>query len=290
MKTHNTPTKLRLLTYGVVTALSATFASSAWAQTDSPVQSTARPFGLNIVAPVQAAGSDAASTAFDTNELSQLRGDVPLRSLTPGNTHSSNLHFYDPSKLILNTAVDASVYFLNVHAGYQNTLGFNTQAQGVTSGDPKLIFPNASSNVAYASTSWAGTTRTSGKPLLPGDFVNLGTAAAGTALDFFLIGNGAAGGTNVYTSDKATNPDHLSHMVAFSVTGSPYLMIGFEDTLGGGDRSFNNVLYAIDIGTANLAGLTSAPEPALWLLLACFLLPVVWLKRRFASAPAPVLA
>jgi hypothetical protein len=79
-------------------------------------------------------------------------------------------------------------------------------------------------------------------------------------------------------------------MVAFSVTGSPYLMIGFEDTLGGGDRSFNNVLYAIDIGTANLAGLTSAPEPALWLLLACFLLPVVWLKRRFASAPAPVLA
>ena len=280
-------TKLRVLTCGVAAAISATVASSSvWAQTASPAQSTARPFGLSIVAPVMAAGSDTASAAFDANDLSQMRADVTLRSLTPGNTHSSNLHYYDPTKLIMNTAVDARVYFLNEHAGYHNTLGFNTEAQGVTSGNPKLIFPDMSSNVAYGATSWAGTTRSNSTPLLPGDFTNLGSQAAGTALDFFLIGNGANGGTNVFTSDKATNPDHLSHMVAFSVAGSPYLMIGFEDTLGGGDRSFNDVLYAVDIGLANLRGLTSAPEPTLWLVLACFLLPVIWLKRKLTPEVA----
>ena len=289
MITHTcSATKSPFLTWGFATALSVTFATSAaWAQTASPAQSTARPLGLSIVAPVMAAGSDAASAAFDANNLSQMRADVTLRSLTPGNTASRNLHFYDPTKLILNTAVDARVYFLNEHAGYHNTLGFNTEAQGVSSGDPKLIFPDMSSNVAFGATSWAGTNRSNGTPLLPGDFTNLGNNAAGTALDFFLIGNGANGGTNVFTSDKATNPDHLGHMVAFSVAGSPYLMVGFEDTLGGGDRSFNDVLYAVDIGLANLNALTSAPEPALWLVLACFLLPVIWLKRKFGQELAP---
>jgi hypothetical protein len=282
----------RFLTWGLVTATSAALAtSSAWAQTVSPVQSSATPFGLSVVAPVQEAGSDTASAAFDTNDLSQMRADVPLYSLTPGSiSHSRNLHFYDPTQLIMNTTVDARVYFLNEHAAYHNTLGFNTQAQGVSSGDPKLIFADSSSNVGYGATSWAGTSRTSSKPLLPGDFTDLGTTAAGTALDFFLIGNGANGGTNVYTSDKTTNPDHLNHMVAFSVAGSPYLMIGFEDTLGGGDHTMNNLLFAVDIGLANLNALTSAPEPALWLVLACLLLPVIWLKRKLGSEPAPNVA
>jgi hypothetical protein len=282
-----TSSNTRFLPYAVAAISAALVSSAALAQTQSPVQSSARPLGLSIVAPVQAAGSDAASAAFDANYLEQMRADVTLRSLTPGNKISNNLSYYDPTKLILNTAVDARVYFLNDHAGYHNTLGFNTEAQGVTSGDPKLIFPDMSSNVTYGATSWAGTTRTNTKPLLPGDFVNLGNNPAGTALDFFLIGNGAAGGTDVYTADKATNPDHLSHMVAFSVAGSPYLMIGFEDTLGGGDRSFNDVLYAVDIGLANLKALTAAPEPALWLVLACLLLPVVWLKNRTAPRLAP---
>jgi hypothetical protein len=285
--------KSRFLTWGFVTATTAAAlaSSTAWGQTASPVQSSADPFGLSIVAPVQAAGSDAASAAFDTNNLSQMRADVPEYSLTPGSiSHSRNLHFYDPSQLILNTAVDARVYFLNDHAAYHNTLGFNTQAQGITSGNPQIIFADSSSNVAYGDTSWASATRTSSKPLLPGDFVDLGSHAAGTALDFFLIGDGARGGTNVYTSDRSTNPDNLNHMVAFSVTGSPYLMVGFEDTLGGGDHSFNNVLFAIDIGLANLNALTSAPEPALWLVLACCLLPVVWLKTKLGSDSSPTVA
>jgi flagellum-specific peptidoglycan hydrolase FlgJ len=38
----------------------------------SPIQSLARPYNLNIVAPVQLAGSDAASKAFQTNVLPGL--------------------------------------------------------------------------------------------------------------------------------------------------------------------------------------------------------------------------
>jgi hypothetical protein len=268
----------------MVAAVSATLASSgAYAQIASPVQSPVRPLGLSIDSPVQEAGSDAASAAFDANDLSQLRADVPLRSFTPGNTPMKGLHYYDPTKLILNTAVDARVYFLNEHAGYHNTLGFNTQGSGTTTGDPKLIFADMSSNVEYGATSWAGVSRTTSAPLLPGDFVNLGNNPAGTLLDFFLIGNGANGGTNVYTANKATNPDHLNHVVAFSAPNSPYLIIGFEDTLGGGDRSMNDVLFAVDLGAANLKALTAAPEPALWLVLGCFLLPVIWLKRNLGS-------
>ncbi len=56
-------------------------------------------------------------------------------------------------------------------------------------------------------------TRTSSEPLLPGDFVDLGTFGAGT------------------------QPDGINHVVAFASVqlGSPYLLIGFEDLLGGGD-------------------------------------------------------
>ena len=273
------------LQYTVTAVAAALFSSSALAQTASPVQANERPDGLSIVEPVQAAGSDAASATFDANYL------VPMRSylnqtLSPGQAFNDSLHYLDPSKLRLTTTSETRVYFLGEGAAYHNSIGFNTSGSGVSSGDPKLIFPDASTPVDTSSSSWNGVRRSASEPLLPGDFVDLGTNPAGTSLDFFLIGNGAHGGTHVYSTDTSSNPDHVNHVVAFTTPNSPYLMIGFEDMWGGGDRDFNDALFAVDIGAVNLHSLTAAPEPAMWMVLASFLLPVAWLKHRRATAAA----
>ncbi len=226
--------------------------------------------------------------------LGRLRRDLrwcPLRAflnqtLAPGKEYNDSLHYLDPSKLKLTTAADTRVYFVGEGAGYHNSLGFNTTGSGVASGDPKLMFPDASSPVSTSSPSWNGVQRTASEPLLPGDFVDLGNNAAGTLLNFFLISNGANGGKSVFSTNTATNPDGINHVVAFTTPGSPYLMIGFEDMYGGGDRDFNDEIIAVDIGATNLRALSAAPEPAMWLVLASFLLPVVWLKKRRAAAEA----
>ena len=270
----------------IAAATAALFSTSALAQTDSPVQATERPDGLSIVAPVQAAGSDTASATFDADYLVPMRSYLN-KTLAPGKVFNDSLHYLDPSKLTLITESDTRVYFLGEGAGYHNSVGFNTSGSGVSSGDPKLMFPDASSPVDTSSPSWNGVRRTASEPLLPGDFVDLGTNGPGTTLDFFLISNGANGGKNVFSTNTASNPDHVNHVVAFTTPNSPYLMIGFEDMWAGGDRDFNDELFAVDIGAVNLKALTAAPEPSMWLVLASFLLPVAWLKRRRAAAAMP---
>ena len=60
----------------------------------------------------------------------------------------------------------------------------------------------------------------------------------GTKLDFFLIADGANGGTNVFSTNSSLNKDGVNHVMsyAFAVPGSSYLLISFEDMYGGGDR------------------------------------------------------
>ena len=277
------PVKTSAIHYTFAAVTAALFSTSALAQTVSPVQAAARPDGLSIVEPVQAAGSDAASADFDANDLTPMRIYLN-RVLRPGQVFNDSLHYLDPSKLHLTTMSDTRVYFLGEGAGYHNSLGFNASGSGVSSGNPKLIFPDASSPVSTSSTSWNGVTRSANEPLLPGDFVDLGANPAGTSLDFFIIGNGARGGRNVYSTNTSVNPDHFNHVVAFTTPGSPYLMIGFEDLYNGGDRDFNDVLFAVDIGAVNLHALAAAPEPSMWMALASFVLPVAWLKRRRDAA------
>lgn len=245
----------------------------------SPIQSKARPFDLDIVGPVMRAGSDATAANFQNNALPGITALVNA-TLQEGQALSDSASLLDPSKLNLKTAADVRVYFVGEGANYANTLGFNTTGTGVTSGDPQLIFPNASSSASLAD----GTSgrRTSKLPLLPGDFVNLGQMGAGTQLDFFLIADGANGGTKVYSTESSANPDGLNHAVAFAyaVPDSPYLLMGFEDLYGGGDQDFNDIVFAVDIGAANIAQLTGTPEPALFLTLGTFGAGLWWIKRR----------
>ena len=249
----------------------ATIASfSALAET-SPIQSTVRPFGLEIVNKVQTAATDDASKNFQVNVLPSVTKLVNEK-LSEYQKVDDSAYLLDPSKLKLKTDSDVRVYFVGEGAGYANTLGFTTDGSGrVDSKTAQLIFPNAST----------GGKLTKNEPVQAGDYVELGKIKGGSALDFFVIANGANGGKTSFSTQRSENPDGINHVVSFAYTmkDSPYLILGFEDLLGGGDRDFNDALFAVDIGAVNVAALTATPEPATMASMGAFL-ALGWVLRR----------
>ena len=257
--------------------------------TISPVQSAADPLKLPIIGPVMLAGSDATSKDFDANvlpgALDFIRAHLPEGH---NNTKSPVVQKVDPSKLVLAAKTAVTATFVYEGAGYHNTLGVNTTGVGVQSGNPAIIFPDASSTDGYSNQSTPGT-RTKSEPLLPGDFVNLGTYAKGTALDFFLIADAVYGGTTVYNSinGSSTNPDGLNHVGMFTPTmfaspelNSPYVFVSFEDLYGGGDKDYNDTIFAFNVGSATVHSLFATPEPSMYVTLGGFLALGIWAKRR----------
>ncbi|MEO1857457.1 MAG: DUF4114 domain-containing protein [Rubritalea sp.] len=262
-------------------------ASILHAQDVLPQQSTARPFGLDIVGPVYRAGSDADSASFQANDLPVLHSFLTTtlgELVTLDNLASSAL---DSSQLYLNTASDVRVYFVGEAAAHKNTLGFSTEGigltegvVGLTEGNPQLIFPdNSTRRRNFLNGDQPNNWRSDALPLLPGDFVDLGSFDAGTQLDFFLIGDGADDGEHIFTAHNDVNLDGIQHMVAFAVEGSPFLLIGFEDIYRGGDRDYNDALFAVDIGAQNVTYLAN-PEPSTWLILLSFIGFIAWTKYR----------
>ena len=261
------------------------------AQVVSPVQSAARPFGLDIVDTVTLSGSDARASEFNANHLPYFQQQIDSHLSERNQLQNPQSMMLDPAAISLATDYNARVYFVGEGAGYANTLGFNTIQNGVANGVDQLIFPNVSSNNSYLDPADPAATRTSRAPLLAGDFVDLGTIAGGNILDFFLIANGANGGQHKYTGDAARNPDELQHVVAFAEPGTPYLMIGFEDLYNGGDLDYNDALFVVDIGTANVQQLTGGPEPSTFVLcgfLGAGALVVHRRRRRTQSPESPV--
>lgn len=264
-------------------------AQTAWAGTVSPVQSTDRPYNLDIVAPVQLAGSDARAADFQNNDLPILEQTVSESlSETEAVSDASSISL-DPNNLYLSAETDVRVYFIGEGAGYHNTLGYYTGdpaaiSDGINNTDAQLIFPDASSSVSYLGDT-TGATRTESEPVLAGDFVDLGTQEADTQLNFFLIANGANGGTNIYTADPNLNPDGTEHFVSLAVTAvadSPYLLIGVEDLYGGGDQDYNDLVFAVDIGYYNVAALIAAtvPLPAAYFALIGLLVFIIASRRQ----------
>jgi len=236
------------------------------------VQSYDRPFDLDIVDEVYERASDERSIDFQNNYLPEINTLISEQlgerlSLSTGEVNQLALN---PNKLDLQADSDVRVYFVGEGAGYHNTLGFNTEGGGVETGNPQLIFPDSSSYNSFLSNS-SFNYRSENYPLLPGDYVDLGTLSAGSHLDFFLISNGANGGTNVNSTDEDVNPDGIPHVVSFAIENSSYLLIGFEDLYGGGDRDFNDLLFVVDIGESNVQNLIETialvPEPEEILLL-----------------------
>jgi hypothetical protein len=254
----------------------------------SSIQAGARPYGLDIVAKVDVAGSDAASAKFQASVLPSITDLI--------NKNLSEYHKFDkagslaldPSKLRMSVESSARVYFVGEGAGYRNTLGFNTivsEAAPTTAltKTAEIIFPDASSTVSTYNPD-AKTQRTANAPLLPGDFVELGKFKAGSMLDFFLVADGANGGKNVWTDSVKRNSDGINHLIAFAMPGSPYLVMAFEDLAGGGDRDYNDVVFAVDIGAINVQRLLSTPEPATWALALSLGAVAFFWRRRMVAA------
>jgi Domain of unknown function (DUF4114) len=256
--------------------------SPAWSQTVSPKQASDRPFGLSIVGQVMAAGSDTASALFQAGALPTVTNFVNSTITDRTALQNAGAIVLDPSQLTLTTKSDVRVYFVSEDAAYHNSLGFNTQGGAITASGSKLIFPDVSSPVtSYDPTD--KTKRTSSEPLLPGDFVTLGTFNAGAKLDFFFIADGANGGTNVFSTNSSLNKDGINHVVsyAFASPGSSYLLMSFEDMYGGGDRDYEDAVFAVDIGATNVQHLiASVPEPGVMSLLCVFGGTLAFAKRR----------
>ena len=277
----------------VAATLTAALISALAAPADgtvSPVQANVDPLGLPIVGPVMTAGSDAAAATFDKTTLSQALGFIQA-NLPDGQNNSGNAKVFsvDPSKLTLATTENLQAYFVSESAGFNSSLGFNTTGVGVSSGNPQLIFPNVSSPEDFnpnAADNYGSPNAS--QPLVPGDFVDLGTLAKGTPLDFFLIADGANGGNTVFTSGgAAANPDGLAHTGGFTASvfavpqlNSPYLFINFKDSWNLGDKDFNDAIIAINVGTATIHSLMATPEPSMYLTLGGFLALGIWAKRR----------
>ena len=219
------------------------------------IQSPARPFGLDVVEPVQMGGSDSRSQDFADNLLPEILDFIQtnkvngnLAALTAPDTDTSNLTLLNPA--------DLRVYFVADNGSYHNSIGMNFAGAAADEYVPTLIFPDASTMYPEdqgQNGDWAPISEE--YPLIPGDFIDIGSVDAGSYLDFFIIPRGATEAANpseAYVTDKTLNEDQTSHMRILGVAGDSMLVIGFEDLKNGGDQDYNDVVIAVDIGQQNL--------------------------------------
>jgi Domain of unknown function (DUF4114) len=182
----------------------------------------------------------------------------------------------DLSKLTLKFDHDAKVFFIGETAGgYRNQLDFKATTgsevkTGKIFGDTSCNtgdsgFTNFSKFCANPNDALEGKVAPD-KPLNVGDWVNIGSFKAGTKLDFQLVSNNINGGISengvkgIFGLDQALNPDGLQHVIAYYY--KDYLVLGFEDLWGGGDKDYNDTVFAIDIGKANAGAAANVPEPS----------------------------
>ena len=236
---------------------------------ESPYQSTARPFGLNLISSVQLAGSDARSQDFQTNDLPGISTYVN-RTLGERSAIDSKLNELGSGQAELAESKRCARVFCWRRRWLSQYSGLSTDGQQITD-DAGLLFPDAST----------GSSRSSRTPVLAGDYVDAGSYEAGTQLDFFLVANGANGGRSTWWAGDSTNADGINHVVAFGgALDSPHLIIGFEDLYGGGDNDFNDPVFAVDIGVENVAALVAGNEPATIVLIIAGALAYAFYRRR----------
>ncbi len=242
------------------TVLSATCATSALAGTVSPVQSSATPFGLQPIGEVQLAGSDERAADFSANDLPSLQAVVNNTLSESQSINNLSSIALDPNDLVISGDSNVRAYFIGEGAGYRNSLGVYTgESSNGLDGDASLILPDASTSPSYSY--YNSDYRSSRAPVAPGDFVDLGRYSDGTQLNLFLVSNGAGGGTNTYYTDTSLNSDGIDHFVVLATPDNPYLLIGVEDLPGGGDKDYNDVVVALEVGLATTKNLMAKAVP-----------------------------
>ncbi|MBN2684508.1 MAG: DUF4114 domain-containing protein [Pontiellaceae bacterium] len=216
------------------------------------IQSPARPFGLDVVDAVQMGGSDADSQDFAENYLPGIL-DFIENNILDGNIAVATAPDTEAPYLTLQDPADLRVYFVADNGEYHNSIGMFFGGEAGGQYDPSLLFPDASSMYS-AGQNMDGEWATSEEyPLLPGDFIDIGSVEAGSYLDLFIIPEGAnEGASDAYVTDKTLNEDQTSHMKILGVAGDSLLVIGFEDMKNGGDQDYNDVVIAVDVGQQNI--------------------------------------
>ncbi len=239
---------------------------------DAPMQTGQRLYGLPVYQPVQRAASDLNALMFSRfmlPSLITLANKEYTRSAVA--SHFEKLAL-DPARLKLSEESRVRVYFIGEGSGYVNALGVNLKGLGIDEGDPRILFPNANASrqldrAAAMMSTWTGRLfrrglgrRTQEKPLMPGDFVDLGRLPVGTRLNFFLIAFDGRG-HNTYSVLKERNPDRIDHMVAMAVEGTSYLLLSFEDMYEGGDADYEDCVFAVEMSMDNVAALIGKLDP-----------------------------
>jgi hypothetical protein len=166
-----------------------------------------------------------------------------------------NARKLDPNKLKLIQDYAVKLYFIDEGAGYRNQLRLDT-----------IHSTNSTANAKDGMIFYDGSVGTGTQELRKGDYVELGTIPYGSTLDFQLRANGfntsqpnnSDPNANVWYADITKNIDGIQHVMAFEYAG--YLVLAFEDLQGGGDKDYNDIVFAIDIGAANLAQIPTAPQ------------------------------
>ena len=212
---------------------------------------------------IKHSGTDRRSEDFNRSVLPVI-SELASSLLESGKEFGDRSQFrLDQDKLYTTsrTPYPVRVYFIAEGAGYQNSIGLSLNYAGSTQrGDMRLVFPNASmpiQDVDFRSRNFGQ--RRNDAPLLPGDFVDIGTLPAGVQLDFFIVQDGARGGSRwVFTNHDAKNPDEYQHVISYVIPDSPYLLIGYEDLWKGGDKDYEDVLIVVDLGRDNIMSLIDA--------------------------------
>ena len=248
-----------VLTIAVVVGLST--ASVAQAQTASPYQSDGlNTLGLSMIGKIYLAGTDTTSRSFQTlapGYVTTVEQKLPEGVAFTG----AGLNQLDPQRLYFLFDYAPRVYYLYEGAGFYNALGATIASaskptSSILTGNTFMIFPHVKSSISPVASSGSGV-RSSTEPLMLGDFVQLPTVKAGQQLSFFCVSNITNqtylndSSEAVFYNGAANNPDNYQHLVAFFPDNSQYIIIGFEDMTGGGDKDCNDVMFVVDVGPLN---------------------------------------
>lgn len=214
-----------------------------------PLQSEARPHGMEPVTPVRAAASDPRSQAFRDDVLPEinrfLSGEDYVEAL-------ENSIVATPEVLTLAESGDVRVYFVGSESGAHNSIGISAAGAGGQA-ERRLLFPNAKSDTGPFKTV------SDAAPLQSGDFVDLGVQSGGSLLDLFVVADGARNPQGrILGSDPATNPDGKSNVRIYGAVDDSILIVGFEDTPGGGDQDFQDVVLAVEVGPGNVRAILNS--------------------------------
>lgn len=217
------------------------------------------------------AGSDERAAEFRRDWLPRMMVDAGQNFNTESVARDFSRLAFDPSRLVVLEPTAVRVYFIASQGGFQSALGYYLEGIDIEDPGPFIVFPNASSPkklFEYADTisrepgrqdryEYGG--RRPDAPVLPGDFIDLGVLPANTQIVFFLDANAAVGAPRGrFTTIPERNPDRIQHVVTVAYQDSPYLMLAFEDLMGGGDRTFNDIVFTVELSKSTIQALSDA--------------------------------